>query len=199
MGCGTALPSLAIFQWHLSREEPTTELVMSFADYNPSVLRLVTLPNILLSWVQFDRGHSWPVEGELYIDTELLTDFVEGLKQRRIDLNFLSGAWGPEFVQEIVSRHKIQSSSLLILAAETIYSPAALQAFTETLMDIMDSETHNDKSALVAAKKVYFGVGGSIEDFCNAARLRGGQVKELREESDGVRRAVIEIRVENKI
>ncbi len=170
---------------------------MGFADYNPSVLRLVTFPNILLSWVQFDRGNSWEVEGELYINTELLNCFFEALKRYGISLTFLSGAWGSKFVKEVVSGRKVLGSSLLVLAAETIYSPAALHTFTETLMDIMDSEEQEDKSALIAAKKVYFGVGGSVEDFCDAIRLRGGQVEQIREESDGVRRAVLEIRVAN--
>ena len=35
---------------------------------------------------------------------------------------------------------------------------------------------------------------GSIEDFCDALRARGGKVEQIREEVDGVRRAVVEVK-----
>jgi protein-histidine N-methyltransferase len=40
---------------------------------------------------------------------------------------------------------------------------------------------------------VYFGVGGSMEDFCEAVRGKGGVATQIREEEDGVRRAVVEV------
>lgn len=196
MGCGTALPSLALFQWqfHETDGQHAEELCLSFADYNPSVLQLVTLPNVLLSWAQWQSGSSWDAEGELDIDDELLSSFIGGLQGRNITLSFFSGAWSPEFVQLVTSQWHNATSPLLVLAAETIYSPMALRAFTESLMTILDAEERGDASALVAAKKIYFGVGGSIEDFCGAVRARGGVVEQIREESDGVRRAVVKVR-----
>lgn len=85
---------------------------------------------------------------------------------------------------------------LTILGAETIYSPVALRSFAETLMSLLlDQVPSGENIAFIAAKKVYFGVGGSIEDFCNAVRTKGAGVKQIREESDGVRRAVVEVKV----
>ncbi|KAI9746119.1 MAG: hypothetical protein M1818_000800 [Claussenomyces sp. TS43310] len=194
LGCGTALPSLALFQWQLSRI-PDAKLHLIFADYNPTVLQLVTVPNILLTWAQCTSNAPWDAEGELEIDAQLLQTFRETLSRHRISLSFLSGAWGPDFVQQYISLPKEEGSksSLLALAAETIYSPMALKTFAETLMAILATDLTGHQSALVAAKKVYFGVGGSIEDFCDAIRARKGKVAQVREESDGVRRAVVEV------
>ncbi|KLJ05376.1 hypothetical protein EMPG_11148 [Blastomyces silverae] len=60
LGAGTAIPSLAILHHLLSRpapQSPPRRLIrFVFADYNAAVLRLVTVPNILLTW-QTCRHH----------------------------------------------------------------------------------------------------------------------------------------------
>jgi hypothetical protein len=198
MGCGTALPSLALFQWQLAQEHDPADLCLSFADYNPSVLQLVTVPNLLLSWAQSRSTSDWESEGELDIDAELLEAFTKALQERSIRLIFFSGAWSPEFVRLVTAETANRTSPLVVLAAETIYSPMALQSFTESLMAILEAEDKGEPSALIAAKKVYFGVGGSIEDLCDAVRARGGRVEQIREESDGVRRAVVEVRKQDQ-
>lgn len=229
MGCGTALPTLSIFQTYL--HQPTHPgLSLTLADYNPTVLQLVTLPNLLLSWSRFHQSTPgnppWPQEGDLEITPELLTSFLNSLETLKISLNFISGAWSPEFVEcfrnisEFDRSISIDTLSitdtattptthpenppLLILAAETIYSPFALQSFTSSLISILKTEaisnisttstTVNQKSkALVGAKKVYFGVGGSLEDFYEKVREEGGVVEVVREEEEGVRRGVVEV------
>lgn len=87
------------------------------------------------------------------------------------------------------------SSNLTIVGAETIYSPAALRSFAETLIGLVEVAGDEVKMALVAAKLVYFGVGGSMEDFCQFVRERGLSVERIREESDGVRRATVEVKM----
>jgi hypothetical protein len=62
-------------------------------------------------------------------------------------------------------------------------------------MSLLSLPSAEGSTALVAAKKVYFGVGGSMEDFCDLVRGKGGLVEQIREESDGVRRAVVEVRL----
>ncbi|KAJ4366431.1 hypothetical protein N0V83_008067 [Neocucurbitaria cava] len=47
MGCGSALPSLLLFQYALKNSLP---MYFTLTDYNADVLRLVTLPNLLLTW-----------------------------------------------------------------------------------------------------------------------------------------------------
>ncbi|PHH68961.1 hypothetical protein CDD80_7113 [Ophiocordyceps camponoti-rufipedis] len=82
----------------------------------------------------------------------------------------------------------------LILGAETIYSPLALEAFIDTILAILERESHKfqaDAGALVAAKMLYFGVGGSLSDFITTVGLRGVRAVMLREAVEGVRRGVV--------
>jgi len=192
LGCGTALPSLATFQWLLENYRGGYEL--GLADYNPTVLQLVTLPNIILSWAQVTRKGNWEAEGELEIDAELVQEFLASLGSRHISLSFFSGAWSTELIRLVVDKMGSKPAHLTIVGAETIYSPIALRSFADMLMDLLDAMIDDEKVAFVAAKKVYFGVGGSIEDFCNAVRAKSGVVEQVREESDGVRRAVVEVK-----
>ncbi|CZS89362.1 probable MNI1 Putative S-adenosylmethionine-dependent methyltransferase of the seven beta-strand family [Rhynchosporium agropyri] len=195
LGCGTALPSLAVFQWLLECSDSTGALDLGFADYNPTVLQLVTLPNILLSWAQTVRKDSWEAEGELDLDVDFIEDFLASLESHQIRLSFFSGAWSPGFVELVKGSMRSDTTGLTIIGAETIYSPAALHAFAETLMSLLEGVPANESTSLVAAKKVYFGVGGSMVDFCEMVRSQGGSVKQIREESDGVRRAVVEVKM----
>lgn len=166
---------------------------MSLADYNPTVLQLVTLPNLLLSWAQVTRTGAWEAEGELEIDSEVVEQFLVSLRANGVSLSFFSGAWSTEFVELVNQSTPPRPSKLTILGAETIYSPAALSSFGETLMGLLDLPGLEERTAFIAAKKVYFGVGGSMEDFCDLVRAKGAAIIQIREESDGVRRAVVEV------
>ena len=134
------------------------------------------------------------MEGEFDLDSELIEEFTTSLDSSNTNLSFFSGAWSSEFVQLVEQQMASQPDDLTIVGAETIYSPAALRSFAETLMALLQGESGRKKTALVAAKKVYFGVGGSIADFCDSVRAKGGSVEQIREELDGVRRAVIEVK-----
>ena len=78
----------------------------------------------------------------------------------------------------------------MVLGAETIYSPFALRAFADTLLDILRREGANG-AAIIAAKRLYFGVGGSLDDFVEKMRELGAVVGMVREETEGVRRGVV--------
>ncbi|KAF4634017.1 hypothetical protein G7Y89_g4094 [Cudoniella acicularis] len=159
LGCGTALPSLAIFQLLIQTPPAQTGgLDIGLADYNPTVLQLVTLPNILLSWAQVTRKASWEQEGELEIDPEVIQDFLASLTTHSVTLSFYSGAWSPEFVDLLCHHMPFRPAALTIVGAETIYSPAALASFADTLMSMLKKLDCSDRTALIAAKKVYFGV-----------------------------------------
>lgn len=139
------------------------------------------------------RTEAWETEGELEIDSEVVEQFLASLGTYGVSLSFFSGAWSPEFVVLVDQSTLPRLSRLTILGAETIYSPAALLSFGETLMSLLDLPGLEERTAFIAAKKVYFGVGGSMEDFCDLIRGKGGAVNQIREESDGVRRAVVEV------
>ena len=92
----------------------------------------------------------------------------------------------------------------LILASETIYSWSAGPVFTRTLVDILRAceERGGTGRALVAAKKVYFGVGGGVELFLREVRKLGAEVGVVwetgTEEGGGVSRCVVEVVVEER-
>ncbi|KAL6689795.1 hypothetical protein J3F84DRAFT_248776 [Trichoderma pleuroticola] len=206
LGCGTALPSLAMFTWIMQRQSRNQwqQNPCSFvlADYNPSVLRLVTLPNFVLAWA-LHNTHSpvlqdaFNIEGELELSPEIIQAFEQFLSSSGIHLSFISGAWSPEFISCLYHLPAFSSDLpapiTLMVGAETIYSPFALQAFTQTVFTILERERGSGATAAayVAAKRLYFGVGGSLDDFIEAARSKGATVSELREESEGVRRGVV--------
>lgn len=214
MGCGTALPSLALFQSAVvaksaSGASTPAALSLLLADYNPSVLRLVTLPNIVLTWALELKDtepalkEAFSLENELELTDEVRSAFRRFLPSANITLDWISGGWSAEFVETIyagaVQDAPSAPANTLIMGAETIYSPFALNSFYHTVMELLRRERQNnpdrDAEALVAAKRLYFGVGGSLDDFIEAARGGGAYVEQLREEADGVRRGVVQCRL----
>ena len=228
LGCGTALPSLALFHWACATAPSVSAaagsdnssrrshpLSLTVADYNPSVLYLVTLPNFLLAWALQQREASPLLQqalsfeddtddaGELELTDEVKDAFCKFLAAARITLSFLSGGWSAEFVNLLYAPSTATATAdaapaahthTLVLGAETIYSPFALESFSVTLLTILRREDSPSSTAMavVGAKKLYFGVGGSLDDFVQRMREAGATVTELREEADGVRRGVVQ-------
>ncbi|KAI9782119.1 MAG: hypothetical protein M1839_005466 [Geoglossum umbratile] len=201
LGCGTALPTLYLFQQAL-RSAPTTPTHFTLADYNPSVLRLVTLPNLLLSWAMLTSPPSepWPPSSTLSLTPALLESFTASLSAQNITLSFLSGAWSPALTNLLAAQNNRRPPDL-ILASETIYSPLSLRAFAGTLVDVLRGEGGR---ALIAAKMVYFGVGGGVREFLRVLREEDGagvvgEEKVVFEGGEGngdggVKRVVVELR-----
>ncbi|RKF59695.1 Histidine protein methyltransferase 1 [Golovinomyces cichoracearum] len=196
LGCGTALPSLFEFQQQLHEFKvlgTAGELKLGLADYNLTVLQLVTLPNVILSWAQ-DRG-MLDDEGELEINQKLVKDFRESLKICNVTFAFFSGGWSRKLISLVREEMGLNAAHFAVIGAETIYSPSSLKSFAEILLDLLESIDSPQKSALVAAKTVYFGVGGTMNDFCTLIRENGAVVELIREDTDGVARAVVEIQL----
>lgn len=225
LGCGTAVPSLMLFARILKSSLTTTDSSekrryrFTMADYNSTVLRMVTFTNFLLTWwinspaspkgtTTIEVGE----EGELDIDAMLLDTFQADLERRGIGIEFISGGWSAEFVRLALDSSRQQdagvSSSTLILASETIYSPSSLGVFSETLLELLrksgrECSPKNKSTALIAAKKVYFGVGGGVDEFLQVLDQQPLQEKESirvneRREitSGGVKRVVLEIGID---
>ena len=198
-----------MFQWASAARVsgPRLPLALTLADYNPSVLYLVTLPNFLLAWALQQGENSSPalkeafsLDGELELSPGVIGEFKSFLVSNHITLSFYSGAWSPEFVDLVYSSSfppSAQSQSLqsLVVGAETIYSPFALESFMETLLAMMRREMQTQPqgqvAGIVAAKRLYFGVGGSLDVFVDKMRSLGATVDTLREETEGVRRGVV--------
>jgi protein-histidine N-methyltransferase len=209
LGCGSAVPSLLLWMYAL-REG--LGMVFTLADYNEDVVRLVTMPNLVLAWVaglnaeenkqllpegnplqereEQDEGH-----GDLYLTPEILEAFKARLKSAGISLNLLSGSWTPteRFLELVPSTPDM---STFILGSETIYSPASLGAFAETIVALM-GRVKTGKT-IVAAKRVYFGVGGSVDAFREECARRGAVAYEMEFEgleTGGVRRCLLEVQM----
>lgn len=108
--------------------------------------------------------------------------------------NFLSGPWSPQLANFIPSSASDMGS--VILAAETIYSPASTTAFVE-LLTILLKRVKMAK-AMIGAKRMYFGVGGSVDGLKEACREKGAVAYEIENHGvpgmdKGVGRALIEV------
>lgn len=217
LGAGSAIPSLAILRRYLGSRAKAI-LRMTLCDYNEDVLRLATAPNVLVNYFQqagvassssISTLEELSNEGEFDVEA-LGSDCVDNLEtsllQHGIFFNFLSGGWGDLFINLFASLPSAHSSptqrprNLLILASETIYSLTSTKIFADTLLRLIrrHQQLHEggDAKAWVAAKKVYFGVGGGVDDFMHEIERHNGEVQVLYETSDtGVGRVILEVTV----
>jgi protein-histidine N-methyltransferase len=209
MGCGSALPSLLLFQY---ARRNNLGLYFTLTDYNEDVLRLVTVPNLLLTWVAGlddtqshelfpESGNPLKTEeenGELYLTPQILESFKSHLTKQGIVLTIISGSWTPtqSFISLVPNAPDLNT---FILGSETIYSPTSCTAFTDAITALM-RRTKMAK-ALVAAKRVYFGVGGSVDGFRMEVAEKGGVAGEVEFEGldgdgeGGVRRCLVEVQM----
>ncbi|KAF2170138.1 hypothetical protein M409DRAFT_51895 [Zasmidium cellare ATCC 36951] len=203
LGAGSAIPSLILFRHAI--ENAVCGLTFTLADYNEEVLRLVTLPNILLTWMATTEYHDVHAErprtdaessGEVEITPGVIERFLAEIKCKTMTLNFLSGPWSPRLADFIPSSAPDMGS--VILAAETIYSPASTMAFVELLAILL--KRVKMAKAMIGAKRIYFGVGGSVDGLKEACREKGAVAYEIENHSvpgmdKGVGRALIEVQL----
>ncbi|CEP63120.1 protein-histidine N-methyltransferase LALA0_S07e02828g [Lachancea lanzarotensis] len=187
LGCGTSLPSEYLLSQLLSEDTQSCDATFVLADYNESVLRLVSLPNLIITWAlqtlnpqeltklqQGDDSSVPVVEDELLFTQSLLRKFQEEIAARGIDIKLVSGTWGRQFYDLLSARLHGSSSELLILSSETIYQPDMLPVVSDLILQLLtDSQSQQRRAtALVAAKDIYFGVGGSVIEFQNYIQKR---------------------------
>jgi protein-histidine N-methyltransferase len=186
---------------------------MTLCDYNEDVLRLATAPNILLNYLgqtSTTKQHMSSEnedEGDLDLedlDPTYLATMHDTFAQTGLSITFISGAWGDTFLDLLPppTFTSQQPTNLLILASETIYSPASTKVFADIVVRLLrrhrQSQPSGEARAWVAAKKVYFGVGGGVDDFEREIRRAGGSVDVLVQTSDtGVGRVVLDVAVED--
>ncbi|KAH7344279.1 hypothetical protein BKA66DRAFT_577064 [Pyrenochaeta sp. MPI-SDFR-AT-0127] len=211
MGCGSALPSLLLFQYALKN---SLGLYFTLTDYNADVLRLVTVPNLLLTWIGtlseaqsqelFTDGSGNPLldhdvdNADVYLTPALLAAFKASLSTIGVTLTLISGSWTPipVFLDLVPSSPDLNT---FILGSETIYSPASLSAFSEAIVALM-GRVKTGKT-IVAAKRVYFGVGGSVDGFREECARRGCVAYEMEFDGlegsgeGGVRRCLVEVQM----
>ena len=166
LGCGTALPTCYLMM-KLFSSNASNPSHFIFSDFNYEVLRLVTVPNILIHYaatldpeVLHDLSDSQIPLGndELLLTPAFLEKFTFDLKERNMDILFVSGSWGSEFV-DLVAPFLPD----MIITSETIYSPDSLPLISDMMVQLF--EKSQPYIGLVAAKQYYFGVGGSVKEF----------------------------------
>lgn len=213
LGCGTALPSEFLFMEYL-RANTTKGLKFVLCDYNVDVLRLVTIPNLLIAWaktvlsekewgqLQRSEDENIPVlQDEILITERLLKTFTADLAARNVEFFFISGSWGRPFINLLRDHKFLPSENTLILTSETIYQPQTLPIIGETILQIIieNQKRGFDVACLLAAKDIYFGVGGSIVEFEDFMKSRIEQEKLALSLSNfkinaGLKRSIIELK-----
>jgi protein-histidine N-methyltransferase len=195
---------LVLFHYALQEALP---LYFTFTDYNATVLELVTLPNLLLVYKSLQPSFpnspnpladlNLDSHGDLDITPDLIKSFIDALHVTDLQLTFISGSWTPTspFLSLIPTSRDMNT---FVLASETIYSPAALANFTAALVGIL-REVRLGK-AVVAAKRIYFGVGGSVDAFKIECAQRGAVAAEVENHGvdlgeGGVRRCLLEVQM----
>lgn len=147
----------------------------------------MTLPNLLLAWYFSPAGASVRQEtsldaepqGDVEIDEEVLAAFRASLAAFNLVLRFNSGPW------EAIDVASLPYS--VVLSSETIYELASLP----TLLRALKGACRDETLCLVAAKVLYFGVGGGVNAFEEAMRLTNGWTKAIRRHTAGVGRVVL--------
>ena len=152
--------------------------------------------------------------GELTFSKELVSAFQKSLVEYEIELRFFSGSWQTFDLEAAGGKYDI------ILTSETIYRTESLPALIEVLRSsclgssrgqtadqdealaklsqekLSISSSEAPYVCLVAAKLVYFGVGGGVAEFIRAiegGERKLGSVKNIWDTTEGVKRAVMKV------
>jgi protein-histidine N-methyltransferase len=148
--------------------------------------------------------------GGLTVTRELLEAFTASLDTHKVHLCFFAGSWAS--LRERLP-HQGRPPYDIVLASETIYRTEALDAFlgvlrTATAMPapaaVADADTASLRDqevvvvarpplCLVAAKVLYFGVGGGVQGFVRAVEEENGTVRTVWEHREGVGRIIMRV------
>ncbi len=156
--------------------------------------------------------------GELPLTPALTAAFLASLQSYGIHLKFFSGAWstfdipasgGPHHLvltSETIYRTDSLPSLVDLLRRTTLPSPAPLSKLASpsiaewaSRLSLTDEDelrrlADEPSLCLVAAKTVYFGVGGGVSEFVGAVEGgRGGVVRTIWERVHGVKRSVMRV------
>ncbi len=182
LGCGAALPSMACLL-NCLRQPDKSGAKRSFmlADFNESVLKLVTMPNLLLTCISAEGPNLMDDVGSICVADEC-TRLLDILERHSIQVTFLSGSWSEDMARLLSNTYE------LILASETIYSMSSLQPFTKLVCDAMAPTG----KAVIASKQIYFGVGGGVAEFASCAERHGLLCRRVKSTSNGISRVILE-------
>ncbi|ODN82914.1 hypothetical protein L202_01164 [Cryptococcus amylolentus CBS 6039] len=157
--------------------------------------------------------------GNLSLNEDLIAAFKSLLEERGIDVKFSHGHW--EGLSKELEQQDEKYG--LVLTAETIYSPESTPALIGVLREAIGKQAGNVEHkqvqlesglgslsvqeawataplaeitrghALVAAKVLYFGVGGDLQTFVETVEKDGAQTSTVKHWSQGVGRKVVQV------
>ncbi|KAF9517810.1 hypothetical protein BS47DRAFT_1371242 [Hydnum rufescens UP504] len=163
VGCGTAIPTLYLLHqlFNYSNVEniyphPETETVIHLQDYNRTAIELVRIRKISNMIVE-SRSDDCHPETDVEISPELIDAFCASLRSLHITLRFFTGSWKSLLETKTSVLHTMVRPYDIVLTSETIYRQASLESLIG-----------GPSWCLVAAKVVYFGVGGGVNEFLRA-------------------------------
>jgi len=184
------------------RDDPgSNNIRFTLCDYNEDVLKLCTAPNVLLN-CYFSNRHNLLMELDSRDrDLDLEAALPQGpeqiqtqLKQSGIAVDFVSGPWCEEFVNLVrpsAVDGSLETISFSLPKRFILLHRSKLS--TRTVMELLKSRSTSTR-ALVAAKKVYFGVGGGIDEFSRYVREAGGRIQKVTEGREtGIGRVILEV------
>ncbi|KAJ7141103.1 hypothetical protein C8R44DRAFT_762739 [Mycena epipterygia] len=205
VGCGTAIPSVHLIH-RLFCGDSHAKTHVHLQDYNSSVLELITFPNIILAWYMSPASSDYrasgaedcppadpTTSGELPITPSLKTAFTASLEKYGISLVFSYGSW------ESLTAHLESGGAKydVVLTSETIYRTEALPALIGLLRRAC---ADSQPLCLVAAKILYFGVGGGVSEFLSTLQSKtmvergcAGRAESVWERKVGVGRKILRI------
>lgn len=214
VGCGTGIPSMYVLH-RLFSGGSSAGTHIHLQDYNASVLELITLPNIILAWYMSPSSAEYratatdpaecppadpTVPGELPLTPALKSAFTASLTKHNISLAFSAGPWESltaHFRSGLGVEHAAHD---IVLTSETIYRIDALPALIELLHQAQASASPAQPVCLIAAKVMYFGVGGGVSEFMSILESKGmvdkgcaGKAETVWEHSVGVGRKILRI------
>jgi protein-histidine N-methyltransferase len=134
--------------------------------------------------------------GDFDVTDQILQQFVDDITAKGINIVVLSGPWSAQMCDLVPPSSPDLGS--VILAAETIYSAESTTAFVEVLVPLL--ERVKMAKAMIAAKRMYFGVGGSVDGLKEACREKGAVAYEIENHGvpgmdSGVGRALVEVQM----
>ncbi|KAK9460431.1 uncharacterized protein V1516DRAFT_676613 [Lipomyces oligophaga] len=205
-GCGSALPSLYLFQQYVTEilhgNGQSQNVTFVLSDYNLSVLELMTAPNFLIAYHKCicpDKN-----ESDLIIKEDTVQSFINWLDQHKISIKLVAGPWDAKKFADLLGYSNSGNPKLrfsTVLASETIYSGASIAAFVPSMLSsltLWHSTTGDFPKGYIAAKEIYFGVGGTVLQFLEEAKRYDSSVEILikkrisPEQVSGVSRVILQ-------
>jgi len=149
--------------------------------------------------------------GGLTVTRALLDAFKASLDAHRVRLRFFAGGWSTLSACQAHQGGTPPPPYDIVLASETIYRTESLGAFLGVLRTATatatattatptaasappcDREVRSPPLCLVAAKVLYFGVGGGVQAFVSVVEGEHGMVRTVWEHREGVGRVIMRI------